>query len=47
MDALELLHNRVSCPVLQEPAPNHEQLDNIFKAALRAPDHGAIRPWRF
>lgn len=47
MDALELLHNRVSCPALQEPAPNQEQLDNIFKAALRAPDHGSIRPWRF
>ena len=47
MDAIELLHNRVSCPALNEPAPTSEQLDIIFKAALRAPDHGAIRPWRF
>ena len=47
MDAIELLHNRVSCPALSEPAPSQEQLENIFKAALRAPDHGAIRPWRF
>ncbi|MDO6513020.1 MULTISPECIES: nitroreductase family protein [unclassified Neptuniibacter] len=47
MDALELLHNRVSCPALAEPGPTKAQLDNIYQAALRAPDHGAIRPWRF
>jgi nitroreductase len=47
MDALELLHQRVSCPALNEPAPTSEQLDVMFQAALRAPDHGAIRPWRF
>ena len=47
MDAIELLHNRVSCPVLQEPGPSEEQLESIFTAAVRAPDHGAIRPWRF
>ena len=47
MDALELLHQRVSCPALNDPAPTSEQLDVMFQAALRAPDHGAIRPWRF
>lgn len=47
MDALELLHNRVSCPMLLEPAPTAEQMDNLFKAAMRAPDHAALRPWRF
>jgi nitroreductase len=47
MDAIELLHNRVSSPMLQEPGPTAGQLDIIFRAALRAPDHGAIRPWRF
>lgn len=47
MDALDLLHNRVSCPALIEPAPTKQQLDSIYQAALRAPDHGAIRPWRF
>ena len=47
MDALELLHRRVSCPVLSAPAPTAEQLQNIYQAALRAPDHGAMRPWRF
>ncbi len=47
MDALELLHNRVSCPVLLEPAPSAEQMENLFKAAMRAPDHASLRPWRF
>lgn len=47
MDALELLQNRVSCPVLLEPAPTQEQMDTLFKAAMRAPDHAALRPWRF
>lgn len=47
MDALDNLHQRVSIPALQEPAPSPEQLDNMYRAALRAPDHGAIRPWRF
>ncbi|OMH38170.1 nitroreductase family protein [Motiliproteus sp. MSK22-1] len=47
MEALELLLNRVSTPVLADPAPNDQQLDVIYRAALRAPDHGALRPWRF
>ncbi|HEY8569912.1 nitroreductase family protein [Microbulbifer sp.] len=47
MDALEALHNRVSVGVLTEPAPSSEQRANIFRAALRAADHGNLRPWRF
>lgn len=47
MDAIELLLNRVSMPNLEEPGPTDEQLDIMYRAALRAPDHGAIRPWRF
>ncbi len=47
MDALELLLKRVSVPRLQDPAPTSEQLDVMLRAALRAPDHGQIRPWRF
>ncbi len=47
MDAMELLHSRVSIPVLGEPGPDPEQLDAIYRAALRAPDHGVLRPWRF
>ncbi len=47
MDAIEMLHNRVSVPVLVEPAPTKVQLDMMFKAALRSPDHAGLRPWRF
>ena len=47
MDAIEALHTRVSCPALTEPGPTPEQLDKIYRAALRAPDHGLLRPWRF
>lgn len=47
MEALDALHNRVSHARLGEPAPSAEQLDGLFRAALRAPDHGQLRPWRF
>ncbi|MBA4501492.1 NAD(P)H nitroreductase [Marinobacterium marinum] len=47
MEALDALINRVSCPRLEGPAPTAEQVENMLKAALRAPDHGALRPWRF
>lgn len=47
MDAIELLLKRVSVPRLQEPAPTTEQLGVMLRAALRAPDHGQLRPWRF
>ncbi len=46
-DSLELLHNRNSAPKLTEPGPTPEQLQAIFRAALRAPDHAWLRPWRF
>lgn len=41
------LHHRVSVAVLAEPAPSAAQRQLIFRAALRAPDHGQLRPWRF
>lgn len=47
MDALELLKARTSSPALREPAPNEEQLTEMFKAALRAPDHASLQPYRF
>ncbi|USD22947.1 nitroreductase family protein [Microbulbifer sp. VAAC004] len=47
MDALTALHNRVSTGKLVEPAPNEQQRQNIFRAALRAADHACLRPWRF
>lgn len=47
MDALAALHNRVSVPRLVGPAPSQQQQQALFKAALRAPDHAWLRPWRF
>ncbi|OEC35354.1 Nitroreductase [Pseudomonas cuatrocienegasensis] len=47
MDALDALINRVSVPRLCEPAPDAAQREQLFRAALRAPDHGQLRPWRF
>lgn len=44
---VDLIANRVSSPRLTEPAPNAEQLEQIFKCALRAPDHMLLRPWRY
>ena len=47
MDALQLLLNRHSNPRLNAPAPAGEQLETIFKAGLRAPDHAGLTPWEF
>lgn len=49
MDALEALLTRVSVPAreLTAPAPSGSDLDTILQAAVRAPDHGGLRPWRF
>lgn len=41
------LQNRVSVGELMDPAPAGADREAIFRAALRAPDHGQLRPWRF
>jgi nitroreductase len=47
MDAFEALIARVSPIELGEPAPDEAVERKIVAAALRAPDHGRLRPWRF
>ncbi len=47
MNAIDALLNRNSSPKLTEPAPTGEDRETIFQAALRAPDHARLRPWRF
>jgi nitroreductase len=47
MDALIALHSRNSVNLLCEPGPSQDQLNNIFKAGLRACDHKNLRPWKF
>ncbi len=47
MDALVALQNRASSTKLVAPGPTIQVLENIQKSALRAADHGRLRPWRF
>lgn len=48
-EALDSLLSRVSVPprLLVEPGPNQAEIDAILKAAMRAPDHGNLKPVRF
>ena len=41
------IHQRQSIGHLVEPAPNSEQLEKAFLAALTAPDHHRLKPTRF
>jgi nitroreductase len=48
-NSLEALLSRRSVPalLLREPGPSQQQIDAAIDAALRAPDHGGLKPWRF
>jgi nitroreductase len=45
--ALITSRQNVSPKRLLAPAPNAEELSQIFNAAAAAPDHGLLTPWRF
>ena len=45
--AISTLLSRASVKLLTEPGPDDAELRVIFEAAVRAPDHGKLRPWRF
>jgi nitroreductase len=49
MSMLETLLSRrsVAAQYLIEPGPSQAEIDGAVDAALRAPDHGHIQPWRF
>ena len=47
MDALTAISQRVSVAQLTGPGPSAEQLELLFQAAFRAPDHAWMRPWRY
>jgi nitroreductase len=47
MEAIDALTRRVSGSGLVDPAPDDLELHTILAAAVRAPDHGRLRPWRF
>lgn len=49
MQALDLLINRYSASSKQltTPAPTAADLRTMLRAAVSAPDHGALKPWHF
>lgn len=47
MEAIEALISRRSPAQFVEPAPDQAALDAILRVAMRAPDHGKLKPWRF
>lgn len=47
MDALDLMLSRESALKLQSPGPSADELEQMLASAVRAPDHGRLRPWHF
>jgi nitroreductase len=47
MQAIDALVTRRSAVTLTEPGPDAAALELILASAVRAPDHGRLRPWRF
>lgn len=47
MDAFDAMLERRSTGRLTEPGPTDSDLESMIQAAVSAPDHMALRPWRF
>jgi nitroreductase len=47
MDAIEALNTRSTAKTFGDTAPTKEHLAAVLQAAVCAPDHGRLRPWRF
>ena len=47
MNALDNILNRVSARSLTKPHPTQDEMNKVFKGALRAPDHAWLRPSSF
>lgn len=47
MDAIDALLTRATAKTYGERAPTREHLATVLQAAVHAPDHGRLRPWRF
>jgi nitroreductase len=47
MDLFDALNSRSTAKTYGESAPSKEHLAQVLQAAVRAPDHGRLRPWRF
>jgi nitroreductase len=47
MDLIEALNTRATAKTYGADAPTKEHLAIALQSAVRAPDHGRLRPWRF
>lgn len=47
MTPMDMLLSRASTDHLKAPAPSETQMAEVLAAAMRAPDHGKLRPWRY
>lgn len=47
MDTIEALTTRSTAKSYGDIPPTKDHLATILEAAVRAPDHGRLRPWRF
>ena len=47
MDVFEAINNRRSIGKLSAPAPSVDDVEKMLQAAMFAPDHKELRPWRF
>lgn len=47
MELFDALNTRSTAKTYGESAPTKEHLAQVLQAAVRAPDHGRLRPWRF
>ena len=47
MDLIDALNTRSTAKTYGADAPTKEHLAVALQAAVRAPDHGRLRPWRF
>ncbi|WP_294035082.1 nitroreductase [uncultured Moraxella sp.] len=44
---LDIIHQRRSIGNLVLPMPNQDELDAVLHAAMVAPDHKQLKPWKF
>ncbi len=44
---IESLQARNSVKLVKAPGPSEQEFTQIMQTAMRAPDHGRLRPWRF
>src|ERR1700761_4196334 len=47
MQVFDAITTRHSAARLGPPGPSPEELERLLQAAVHAPDHGRLKPWRF